>query len=519
MAEILLEKVLSFKSDWYKLSDYQKNLDPSESDRFYLEKGALHKGILKYLEVRDKQLIRTLMTSVKNYGFYEDKNPCLYFLAALRKDKVDIHKPNITYKINALMQKFISKKPSWEDLVKTVQNWAQESEKEIKKVKTPYDIKNGEITNELLDAFKAELTYEDKKKFLREKVFTVGKFATMTGIQDILIESILDEGLDPRRNLFLGFVLQIPFGMQNEVDYNKKMRYIYNSYLNKKLDLDLEVLKNQSLYTRSDKEFEYTLNVFNLLSNSATASNYLKNTKVINFDELMDGNIIKPAGLDRQPGDTIFNKIEEWAQDNEVDEKERREKDSDTKNFSKLSSILTQNMQNYRQCHKIIKENYGVAECDVDELELLRLVYTAFSLIDVESHFKELAKNSNLIELTQVDSLNVSQIKSDPAFKNAIPQGDVAPATVYHLPNVSGQPSILFLFNKILPLEIKKTFVANDEISKALNLKDDLLNFPVKIKNKKDEDMDNVEIVKAFNALYKESETLQILNYIWKENL
>ena len=78
----------------------------------------------------------------------------------------------------------------------------------------------------------------------------------------------------------------------------------------------LEILKNESLYNRSDKEFQYTLNVFNLLSNPSTASNYLKNTDVINLEELIDGNTIKPAGLDRKPGDTIYNKIEKWAQDN-----------------------------------------------------------------------------------------------------------------------------------------------------------------------------------------------------------
>ena len=102
-------------------------------------------------------------------------------------------------------------------------------------------------------------------------------------------------------------------------DCRKKLEYIWGSYRNDKLDITLDWIYNSSLYNRSYEDFKYTTNVFNLLGSEETVGSYFKDTSVVDFSRLYESDgKIKPAGLDREYGDTIFNLIEEWAKDNEV---------------------------------------------------------------------------------------------------------------------------------------------------------------------------------------------------------
>ena len=75
-------------------------------------------------------------------------------------------------------------------------------------------------------------------------------------------------------------------------------------------------LTDPSLYDRSIKDFEYTVRLFEILNNEDKLKSYIKDTKVVNFNDLYDnsGNI-KPAG-DRNTADnfeTLVGVIESWS--------------------------------------------------------------------------------------------------------------------------------------------------------------------------------------------------------------
>jgi hypothetical protein len=91
------------------------------------------------------------------------------------------------------------------------------------------------------------------------------------------------------------------------------------------------------LFDRSDKEFRYTLNAFNLFSQPNKAKNYLKDTSKIDLSEFMNGDVVKPAGLNGETGDTIFNTIEGWAKDNEYSAQEIADRTSKTHDLPQIS--------------------------------------------------------------------------------------------------------------------------------------------------------------------------------------
>ena len=191
-----------------------------------------------------------------------------------------------------------------------------------------------------LDSFSKLKSLDSKENFIKEHILPHKKFRNLFGIRSVIIESILTYGLNPKRNFFLAFVDKISFAMPDAKNYKSKMNYVFKSFQNKKLDLHMPVLLNPTLYLRSDKDFQYTLNAFQLMSDKSKAGSYIKDTDVIDISEFFQTKgphekaHIKPAGLDKGPGDTIFNVIEGWAKDNEYSPEEiaknkQKQKDKD----------------------------------------------------------------------------------------------------------------------------------------------------------------------------------------------
>ena len=134
-------------------------------------------------------------------------------------------------------------------------------------------------------------------------------------------------GLDPKKNFFLDFVCKIPFKMPDAKKYKAKMQYVYDSYENNKLSLKLPVLLNESLWDRSDADFRYALNAFNLFSQPKLYKSYIKDVSRVNINEFMNADTVKPSGQDGKEGvDSIYNVIEKWAKDNEYSPEEIAER-------------------------------------------------------------------------------------------------------------------------------------------------------------------------------------------------
>ena len=74
-----------------------------------------------------------------------------------------------------------------------------------------------------------------------------------------------------------------------------------------------------SLYERDYQDFKYTVNVFLICMDPCEIEKFLVDTSVVDISCFYDENgKIKPAGLDRVPGDTIYQLIESWSKDNEI---------------------------------------------------------------------------------------------------------------------------------------------------------------------------------------------------------
>ena len=173
-------------------------------------------------------------------------------------------------------------------------------------------------SNKTLDSYDNLKSLEQQKSFLKERILPHPKFKAIFGVRPIILDSILKFGLDPRKNFFLNFVCKIKFAMPDAKTYKNKMKYVYDSFNNKKLDLNLPVLLNETLWTRSEADFRYTLNAFNMISQPKFIKAYLKDTdktKQVNVSAFMDGNKVKSAK-------EIYDQIEEWAKGNEYSPEE-----------------------------------------------------------------------------------------------------------------------------------------------------------------------------------------------------
>ena len=130
-------------------------------------------------------------------------------------------------------------------------------------------------------------------------------------------------GLDNERTRFVKNMQKVDLPS----DYKQKLEFVWNKYLNQELDISSEWLCKTSLYKRSYREFQYTVNALTTFSNEERIAYYLKDSSVVEFNEFYDENgEIKPAGIDGCDGDTIYNMIEIWAANNEYTPEEIAER-------------------------------------------------------------------------------------------------------------------------------------------------------------------------------------------------
>lgn len=174
-------------------------------------------------------------------------------------------------------------------------------------------------------------TQEERIKFIKKYIMSEDPaFNKMSGIEDLIIKSILIHGIDPKHNDFLELISELPFIIhKDDIDHKSKFTYILEAYLKNKLDLNQDYLKKISLYDRSYKDFIYTINAFNLILTGG-AEYYLKNTDAVNIESFMDNGIIKPA-------QEIYDIIELWSQDNEYTKAELKNRKVKNGNPPKLT--------------------------------------------------------------------------------------------------------------------------------------------------------------------------------------
>jgi hypothetical protein len=369
-------------------------------------------------------------------------------------------------------------------------------------------------SNRTLKSYEKLETTSEQTKFVQERIFTHKIFKDLYGVQSIIMDSIQKFGLDPKRNFFLDFVVNLGVPMPN-AKLKPKLQYIYSSYLNKKMDLKMEVLKNPTLYERSDREFQYTLNAFYLFSDPKRYNNYLKpseKTRQVSVSQFMDGDVVKPAGLNGQKGDTIFNVIEEWAKDNEYSPEEIANRKNKENNTITIGSILkTGKHRSYRYLSKIVDIYYPEVDVDVEGEQLHFMLYTAFSLLDIENIFNN---------ITPQMLPNVKQgLNSEIKMSDLNPQKDVEPGTLINTPNVKNDPVSLYLYHKLVVLSKNNKFIADDVENTAQSIQDIILDAPIQKPDTKDISEIGKSIVIALSEAFKSNNVESLLNSIWQENI
>ena len=98
-------------------------------------------------------------------------------------------------------------------------------------------------------------------------------------------------------NPFLKLLKQLNFTMDDNMCKNVASLYSL-AYGPSNIDLKQQYLTTGSLYDRDEKEFTYTVQVFDRVSNSSKLKSYFKDTSKIDISHLYDAsNHVKPAGI------------------------------------------------------------------------------------------------------------------------------------------------------------------------------------------------------------------------------
>lgn len=364
-----------------------------------------------------------------------------------------------------------------------------------------------------IDAYNNLGSQNEQINFLKNNILPHPTFKKLFGIRPIIVKDILKYGLDPKRNPFLNFISNLTIEMPDAATYKQKMQYIYDAYENKQIDLKMPVLNNASLYSRNYKDFQYTLNAFKIFSDPKKVALYFKDTSKADISQFMDGNNIKPAGIDGREGDTIYNAIEAWASNgNEYTEEEIADNKNRSDSQSSIASVIRNTKHhNYKYLANIVDLYYPEADISTDSDSLYLMLYTAFTLPNIE----------NICNNTQAQMLvDVKQgLQNEITPSELKPQENVAPGTLIHTPNVKGDPVSLYFFHNIITLTKNDKFIANNVENEANYLQDIILDAPMRKVDIKDKAEFGKEFVRALANAYETTEAANILNDIWQEKI
>lgn len=184
---------------------------------------------------------------------------------------------------------------------------------------------------------------------------------------DSFRHSCFEFGIDAQHNPFMQYipmlVEKVKTSTKEDSYVNKLVELVSSGELSKDAirnaakDKD-HFLINPSLFYRNEKDFEYTVKVWDILTSPIRLKQFIKDTSVVNINELYEngepGGKIKPAGSESTAMDTntIYGVIEAWSDGNEVDDVEDKksgkpleytkaqlEKIKENKHYADLSTI------------------------------------------------------------------------------------------------------------------------------------------------------------------------------------
>lgn len=371
----------------------------------------------------------------------------------------------------------------------------------------------------LVDAYNKVKGRDAQTSFIKNRVLKLPEFSRHPALRSILIDSIRELGLDKNDNAFIRLVDKLKFNADNYKTHKPMFRYLYEAYMNKKLDLGMEIWANQSLYDRTIQEFKYTANAFVMFSDPKKSGVYLKDLSVVNIEQFMDGDRVKPAGKRGDTtADTIWGTIHMWSEGNEYTADER-DAMTGTKSYSEkaIGSIIPKASHDYESFVKIINEYYEGDNTAVKDY-LMEVIYTAFKLPEVNKQIVSLSGKSLGAE-PETDKSVKSNQQILRSLMGATTDKRVDPAKMKSFEWIDGSPVILGLGSNILYLTKesggKHENLLQGKMQTVDKLTGSLLSLEVEVGDKKDK-VATLKKAVAELAEYSSTNTVKaMMNEIW----
>ena len=188
------------------------------------------------------------------------------------------------------------------------------------------------LKQDILDWNKA--TQSEKSKMLDEIIKKYNK-PELFNIRPAIKNNFYRHGINPKENPFVNFLDTLKFKPTKKQDVN--FMRLGDLIVSDHIDITKDYLTKESLYDRNEKDFIYTVKLFDIVNDRSKISKYFKDTtNITEADLYLDDsmNEIKPAGKDGDGIDTLYGTVESWSgEDGKNDSKyDENEKDGYTLN-------------------------------------------------------------------------------------------------------------------------------------------------------------------------------------------
>ena len=138
-------------------------------------------------------------------------------------------------------------------------------------------------------------------------------------VKEAIFNNFGEYGINPLKNEFMTLLDNIDFDLKPS--HNALLNRLTELHKKEDIDLDNDYLSNPSLYNRSLQSFDYTVRLFDTVSDSSKLRRFFKNTEKINMSDLFekDGVTIKKVGgtgPNKNSLDTLYGTVESWSGEN-----------------------------------------------------------------------------------------------------------------------------------------------------------------------------------------------------------
>lgn len=199
-----------------------------------------------------------------------------------------------------------------------------------------------EVWNKSTDSVRSQMTDEIIKQYDKPG---------LENIRNAIFDNFDYFGINKKENPYIEFLDELEFSPSRREEPN--FEYLNKYLISGKVDLSHDYLKMQSLYDRPLKDFEYTLNAFEIVMDKSELSKYFKDITNIDASQFIDPDTdeILPAG---KPGDkgtnTIYGVIEQWSAD---------DGNGNSNSVDSSNNELKYSLQAVLSYYKVLPRNYA----------------------------------------------------------------------------------------------------------------------------------------------------------------